>query len=164
MHLASHIWCVKDETVPTESVMPVLHKAGIDAATIAAKASQRKEQAGPLSIEKAKTEGNISTDTSCSVNDIHVWLSEIRVREDEHKRLALNDSQYAIVNSVAKRICQEMNALAADDYTLFPELLRWSMHGGPGTGGTHVIQMIKEELFQNVLKWDIGVKQQIVAL
>ena len=38
------------------------------------------------------------------------------------------------------------------------------MHGGPGTGETHVIKILKEELFEKVLKWDIGVKFQIDAL
>ena len=86
MHLAFHIWCVKDTIMPTEGVMPVLHKAYIDAAMIAAKASQIKEQAGPVSIEKAEAEGTITVDTSCSVSDIHVWLSEIRVDGDDQKR------------------------------------------------------------------------------
>ena len=38
------------------------------------------------------------------------------------------------------------------------------MHGGPGTGKTHVINIIKEELFGHVLKFYIGVEFQIVAL
>ena len=38
------------------------------------------------------------------------------------------------------------------------------MHGGPGTGKTHVIKILKEELFGKVLKWNIGVEFQIVAL
>ena len=50
------------------------------------------------------------------------------------------------------------------DYDSFPEPLRWSMHGGPGTGETHVIKIVKEELLEKVLKWNIGVKFQIVAL
>ena len=37
------------------------------------------------------------------------------------------------------------------------------MHGGSGTGKTHVIKIIKEELFEKVLKWNIGVNFQIVA-
>ena len=37
------------------------------------------------------------------------------------------------------------------------------MHGGPGTGKTHVIQLLKEELFGQVLKWNIGVEFQVVA-
>ena len=38
------------------------------------------------------------------------------------------------------------------------------MHGGPGTGQTHVFKIIKEELFEKVLKWNIGAQFQIVAL
>ena len=44
------------------------------------------------------------------------------------------------------------------------EPLRWAMHGGPGTGKTHVINIIKEELFGKVLKWNTSVEFQIVAL
>ena len=46
----------------------------------------------------------------------------------------------------------------------FLSILRWSMHGGPGTGETHVIQIVKEELFDKLLKWNIGEQVQIVAL
>ena len=38
------------------------------------------------------------------------------------------------------------------------------MHGGPGTGKTHVITILKEELYQHVLGWHIGVEFNIVAL
>ena len=75
-----------------------------------------------------------------------------------------NDSQFAIVKLVAERISQEMPALATDDYTTFPEPLRWSMHGGPGTGQTHVIHITKESLFEEVSKSDVGVNCLIVAL
>jgi hypothetical protein len=37
------------------------------------------------------------------------------------------------------------------------------MHGGPGTGKTHVIKLLKDELFGQVLKWNIGVEFQVVA-
>ena len=37
-------------------------------------------------------------------------------------------------------------------------------HGGPGTGKTHVIKILKEELFGKVLKWNIAVEFQVVAL
>ena len=44
------------------------------------------------------------------------------------------------------------------------EPLRWLMHAGPGTGKSHVINVIKNDLFKNVLGWDIGVQFQVVAL
>ena len=57
-----------------------------------------------------------------------------------------------------------MIAIANDNFEELGEPLRWSMHGGPGTGKTHVITILKHELFQNVLGWNIGVEFQIVAL
>ena len=38
------------------------------------------------------------------------------------------------------------------------------MHGGPGTGKTHVVKVIKEEMFEKVLKWNTSVEFQIVAM
>ena len=35
---------------------------------------------------------------------------------------------------------------------------------GPGTGKSHVIKVVKERLFQGLLKWDVGLQFQIVAL
>ena len=34
----------------------------------------------------------------------------------------------------------------------------------PGAGKPHVINIIKDRLFKDVLKWDMGVNYQIVAL
>ena len=36
------------------------------------------------------------------------------------------------------------------------------VHGGPGTGKTHVIKLVKE-LFEDVLGWEQGVRYQVVA-
>ena len=57
-----------------------------------------------------------------------------------------------------------MDALVRNDFSTIGEPLRWSMHGGPGTGKTHVIKILKEELSGKVLKWNIAVEFQVVAL
>ena len=41
--------------------------------------------------------------------------------------------------------------------------MRWCVHGGPGTGKSHVIMLVKE-LFTDVLGWDMGIEFQVVAL
>ena len=41
------------------------------------------------------------------------------------------------------------------------EPLRWVVHGGPGTGKSHVI---KDELFDQVLHWQQGLDYQVMAL
>ena len=38
------------------------------------------------------------------------------------------------------------------------------VHGGPGTGKSHVLKTIRDELFVDVLGWTAGVEFQIVAL
>ena len=45
----------------------------------------------------------------------------------------------------------------------FGEPLRWLIHGGPGTGKSHVIKQVKE-LFRDILHWDMGIEYQVVAL
>ena len=56
-----------------------------------------------------------------------------------------------------------MRAVANNDFSNMGGPLRWSMHGGPGTGKSHVIKILKEELFGEILQWDMGVEFQIVA-
>ena len=72
--------------------------------------------------------------------------------------------RFKVVKKVAKRIRLEYRALHGgmrlED---LPEPLRWSMHGGPGTGKTHVIKILKEELFGQVLGWNIGMEFNIIA-
>ena len=75
----------------------------------------------------------------------------------------MNTEQFAMVKRVADRVMDEMRAVSKQNFHSIGEPLRWSMHGGPGTGKTHVIQLLKEELFGQVLKWNIGVEFQIVA-
>ena len=79
--VASHIWFVGDDTAAIGNVMPVVKIADIDASMVLARASQRKEKAGPLSIQKEDKERQIIVDTYCSVIDAQDWLKEVRVRD-----------------------------------------------------------------------------------
>ena len=54
--------------------------------------------------------------------------------EAQTKQKHVNFFQSEVVEAVAKRVCDELNALASGDYESLSEPLRWSMHGGPGTG------------------------------
>ena len=68
-----------------------------------------------------------------------------------------------MVSLVAKQVCKEIRATNTDTYRNWSPF-RWSMHGGPGTCKSHVIKMIKTELFEQVLKWKIAEYFQIVAM
>ena len=140
----SHIWLVGADRNAHENVMPATKDDDVDASLVAARASQRKETSGPLTVPHRDENGQVSADTSCSVRDMKSWLKEIRERVGPDKRKVLNDSQFEVVKKVAERVCAEMDVLVTGDYDSLPEPLRWSMHGGPGTGKTHVINIIEE--------------------
>ena len=46
--------------------------------------------------------------------------------------------------------------------TLF--FVRWSLHGVPGTCKAHLDEILKVELLETVLRWNLGVEFQIAAL
>ena len=71
-------------------------------------------------------------------------MAEIRERKGPDKRTLLNASQYEVVKKVAERVCLEMEVLDTGNYDALHEPPRWGMHGGPGTGETHVIKIIQE--------------------
>ena len=68
-----------------------------------------------------------------------------------------------MVRIVAQRVKTEMVA-AAEGQVPEGEPLRWLMHGGPGTGKSHVINILRTRFFEELLHWNIGVHFQIVAL
>ena len=51
---------------------------------------------------------------------------------------------------VAMRVCDEMRAVKKGNFSALGEPLRWCVHGGPGTGKSHVIKILKEELFGQI--------------
>ena len=61
------------------------------------------------------------------------------------------------------RVIEEMKAFNRSDYRKLSEPLRWCMHGGPGTGKSHALKILKEELFEGLLQWDMSEQFQIVA-
>ena len=89
-------------------------------------------------------------------------VGEVAGEGNEVGRRVCNDKQYEAVLLVARRVQQELLA-ASDPAADFGEPVRWLLHGGPGTGKSHVVKLVKE-LFTEVLKWDIGVQFQVVAL
>ena len=94
---------------------------------------------------------------------MQTWLSNIQTRRSDDGRHVLNEKQYDMVSLVVKQVCKEIRASNTGNYSDWSPF-RWSMHGGPGTGKSHVIKIIKSELFEQVLKWKIVEDFQIVAL
>ena len=129
-----------------------------------AHASQRKEKTLHASMKQAtEREPVLREITTATSEDVKRELKKLKHEKDKKGKHILNSKQYEMVKIVGMRICAEMEAEAGTPGDA-GEPLRWLLHGGPGTGKSHVIKIIKERLFQNVLKWDMGVNFQIVAL
>ena len=122
--------------------------------------SYRKELC--VSLQHKKDSGDVAQ-TCCTVATIVDWLQSIRMRKDVERRYMLNESQFEVVKIVCDRVCREIEDFNAENVASLEEPLRWAMHGGPGTGKTHVIKFIKNELFEKTLGWKIESEFQIVT-
>ena len=71
----------------------------------------------------------------------------IEETRSEDGRLLLNALQYEMVERVADQVCVELRARITNNYDNVNPL-RWSMHGGPGTGKSYVIKFIKTDLLE----------------
>ena len=129
-----------------------------------ATASQRRETSMQSRMHGHDRVASLQTLTSATVEDVEKWLQELKVREDGEGRLVTNVAQYQAVEKVAQRVMQELRAGPGASEEDFGEPLRWLVHGGPGTGKSKHVLAIVKELFEEVLKWDMGVEFQMVAL
>lgn len=141
-------------TVPTDDIKALFADA---------LASRKQEKTFENSVQKDMIRQPSTRElTSASAQDVQAWLSNVRQRRDSDGRPYLNTNHFEAVQKVAQRVMQELNP-AANETVDFGEPLRWLIHGGPGTGKSHVIKEVKE-LFTTVLGWNIGVDFHLVAL
>ena len=71
-----------------------------------------------------------------------------------------NAKQAEVCRKVASQVVQEI--FSENPGVLEP--LRWAVHGGPGTGKSHVLNRLRKELFEDILGWKQGEEFQVVTL
>ena len=77
-----------------------------------------------------------------------------------------NREQIQFLRHVAERVLQE-NSTGQDvgaTADAGDEPMRWAVHGGPGTGKSHVLRVLRTELFENLLGWRHGIEFKILTL
>ena len=105
-----------------------------------ARQSQKREYVdGTISAVDVKL-GSVTSIIECSEDEVRKW-KDIKDRRGEGGRLLLHALQYEMVERVADQVCVELRARATNNYDNV-QPLRWSMHGGPGTGKSHVIKIV----------------------
>ena len=146
-----------------------------------ATASQRKETTGNAK-PNAGGEASLREAKAYTAADVHRWMAEVRARKNEQGKPAVRKAQLAMLEIVVDRVCAELEegeapALASPEAKRrrkghakeAPQArgqavdpLIWCMHGGPGTGKSHVLKLIRE-LFTQVLGWEMGLDFQMAA-
>ncbi|CAE7375727.1 unnamed protein product [Symbiodinium microadriaticum] len=89
---------------------------------------------------------------------------QLRKRTAEDGRRICNAQQHGFLSRVIERVVQEMRTGEMHSGSREEDPLRWVLHGGPGTGKTHAIKLLRTELFEGILGWQAGVHFQTTAL
>ena len=109
----------------------------------------------------------MSKDPSCKKSSsvsgaaLHKWLSGLNP-DSSDRRKRCNREQKEIIKRVVDQILED-DHWHADKRRKKPEQFIRLLHGGPGTGKSHVIKLLKEELFENECGWISGLDFQIGA-
>lgn len=98
----------------------------------------------------------VATATTAKELSVQAWAESLA------SHATCNPEQRSFCEKVAGRVTEELRDVRATDCGA-SEPLRWVLHGGPGTGKSHTLKMVRKELFEELLRWQHGVDFQIVS-
>ena len=158
MQLGEDIWAAPvDATAHAQPAPDVAAPNDLQEILKAARASQSRERSFKRALEESPHDGSVTERRAESVADVDTWLAALPHRKNEKGRALLNAEQLEAVHVVATRVKEQIPDPSAG------EPLRWLLHGGPGTGKSHVIKQV-QKFFEEVLGWKPGVEFQAAAL
>ena len=150
IHLAREVWKGGDASSRVASVS-ALPTSFVDNVLKEAMASKRKEkEAKALANDYRKVAAAVRHLRAPTVGDARARVEELRTRTSPDGRAHLNAKQFEAVSAVADRLISQLTGAAGVDVA-GDEALRWVVHGGPGTGKSHVLKTIRDELFVGVM-------------
>jgi len=101
---------------------------------------------------------SVEISSSAETEQIRKWLESLE-REN-----IVNAKQHEVIRKVTEATLRQMQSGKDPRYQPFQEQLLWLLHGGPGTGKSHVIKILKEQLFETRCNFVAGRDFQILAL
>ena len=127
----------------------------------------------PAAIQKAARKKptsamplDISVPSGIAAPDVPDFLSKVECWKKTLSDSGLcNAEQTQFCHLVADRIRQELSELndRNDNTAVDSEPFRWVLHGGPGTGKSYTLRLLREHLFEKTMGWQHGVHFQIVS-
>ena len=93
--------------------------------------------------------------SSVTVHPCQASAAAVRTWAAALSHAPCNPEQRAFCELVAARVETELaaGASATGSGLVASEPLRWVLHGGPGTGKSHTLKFLRQDLFENVLGW-----------
>ena len=88
---------------------------------------------------RAEREAAVAHRKQATKEDVEEWLASLKDRARPDGRLFVNRKQFEAVAKVAERVMQELPNRKGCVSQASPPL-RWVVHGGPGTGKSHVVR------------------------
>ena len=64
-----------------------------------------------------------------------------------------NPEQKEFCKRIAGRVQTELRQDGSEEAAEMSEPLRWALHGGPGTGKSYTLNLVRKELFERILGW-----------
>ena len=104
--------------------------------------------------------------TQAQIEAVRAWLEDLKTRANSEGRRICNAEQHGFLSRVVDRLVHEMRTgeMQSGSRADEEDSLRWVLHGGPGTGKTHAIKLLRTELFEGILGWQAGIHFQMAAL
>ena len=113
-----------------------------------------------LRTQRLDVENEIySPEVRKNVIDVSAMKQQIQKWALEAASNKCNAKQGEFCKKVAWQVQTELCAQGAA-----AEPLRWALHGGPGTGKSYALNLIRKELFEDILGWKQGEEFQVVTL
>ena len=105
---------------------------------------------------------DIRTSRQASAAELRAWRNQIR-RTGTVAQGVLNEKQREVVCRVIHQAEKDIAEAESDGPGNNSQFI-WMLHGGPGTGKSHVIDAIRRDLFEDKLGWAHGLDFQVAAL
>ena len=108
----------------------------------AAASSSQKQEFGASLIDKDPADPTVRKAKSFSSKDVWDWFDRVSKRKDVRGRALVKKAQLSMVKKICKRMCDELEGRESGVETSDP--LLWMLHGGPGTGKSEVLKLVRE--------------------
>ena len=154
---ANEVWAT-DKTQVSRAEKTLNPWADVPAEEAIKAAKKKRSKGEPRTGRREDTSPTVAVATSSEqAQKIEEWVQSL----DASK---CNAEQKEFCKQIAARVQTELQQDSSEEAADMSEPLRWALHGGPGTGKSYTLNLVRKELFEGILGWKQGVHFQVITL